>query len=85
MERFFWKNVGISNSTIPTLLLLLLFCCFFLILDFILFLVLLRLFLDKLAGFFKVSRNPIPWLASVLEETETGQSTTGSNMPCHLS
>ena len=48
---------------------------FFLIWDFILFLVLLRLFLNKLTGFFKVSRNPIPWLVSILVETETGQST----------
>ena len=45
---------------------------------------LLRLFLNKLAGFFKVSRDPIPWLASVLVETETGQG-TGSSMSCHLS
>ena len=36
---------------------------------------LLRLFLNKLTGFFKVSRNPIPWLVSILVETETGQST----------
>ena len=36
---------------------------------------LLRLFLNKSAGFFKVSRNPISWLVSVLVETETGQST----------
>ena len=56
----------------------------FLIWDFILFLVLLRLFLNKLAGFFKVPRNPIPWLVSVLVETETGQS-TDSCMSCHLS
>ena len=42
------------------------------------------LFLKKLAGFFKVPRNPIPWLFSCLVETETGQS-TGSCMPCHLS
>ena len=67
------KNVGISNSTIPPLLL-----------DFILFLMLLRLFLNKLAGFFKVPRNPIPWLVSALVETETGQS-SGSCMPCLLS
>ena len=52
--------------------------------DFILFLVLLRLFLNKLAGFFKVSRNPISWIVSVLVETENDQS-TGSCMPCHLS
>ena len=32
---------------------------------------------------FKVSANPIPWLVSVLVETETGQS-TGSCMLCHL-
>ena len=44
---------------------------------------LLRLFLNKLAGFFKVSRNPIPWLVSVLVETETGQS-TGSCMSSKL-
>ena len=61
MRSFFEKNVG--NSTILPLLL-----------DFILFLMILRLFLNKLAGFFKVSTNPIPWLASVRVETETGQS-----------
>ena len=72
MRSFFGKNVGIINSTVPPLLL-----------DFISFLMLLRLFLNKLAGFFKASRNPVPWLASVLVETETGQR-TGSNMPCHL-
>ena len=60
MRSYFWKNVGISNSTIPPLLL-----------DFILFLMLLRLFLNKLAGFSKVSRNPIPRLVSVRVETET--------------
>ena len=31
------------------------------------------------------SRNPKPWLVSVLVETETGGQTTGSNMPCYLS
>ena len=66
-EAFFGK---ILVLVIPQL-----YHSFFLIWGFILFLVLLRLFLNKLAEFFKVSRNPIPWL--VLVETETGQSTGG--------
>ena len=41
---------------------------------------LLRLFLNKLAAFFKFSTNPIPWLVSVLLETETGQSTGQSTV-----
>ena len=44
----------------------------------------LRLFVNNLAGFFKVSRNPIPWLASALVETEIGQN-TGSYMPFFVS
>ena len=82
MRSFFWKNVG-TVLVIPQFHHSLSFFCFW-IWDFISFLVLLRLFLNELAGFFKVSRNPIPWLVSVLVETETGQS-TGSCMPCHLS
>ena len=45
---------------------------------------LLRLFVNNLAGFFKVSRNPIPWLASALVEIEIGQN-TGSYMPFFVS
>ena len=76
--------VFISNSTILPFIIIIIIIEFG-ILELILFLVLLRLLLNKLGGFFKVSRNPIHWLASALVETETGQSTAGSNMPFHLS
>ena len=35
-------------------------------------------------NFLDFSKNPIPWLVSVLVETETGQG-TGNCMPHHLS
>ena len=44
----------------------------------------IKIIFKQIGYVFKVSRNPIPRLVSVLAETETDQS-TGGCMPCHLS